>query len=79
MLVGGLLLHAHYQPIKQVCDSGIGVLGQAVEPSAQQHCSLDSALAEFGTVLTILGAIALAATLLGVIALLIEASQSKAP
>jgi hypothetical protein len=72
-LIVGLVLHGHYEPIKRVCDSGIGALGQALEPSAQQHCSLDSTLAEAGTVSTVIGAVILVATLVTVIALLLEA------
>jgi hypothetical protein len=72
-LIAGLVLHGHYEPIKQVCDSGLGVLGQAVEPSAHSHCSLDSALAEVGTVATVIGAVILAGVLLMAIGLLLEA------
>jgi len=72
-LIGGLVLHGHYEPIKQVCNSGLGALGQAIEPSARSHCSLDSALAEVGTVATVIGAIILAGVLLTVIGLLLEA------
>jgi hypothetical protein len=72
-LIGGLVLHGHYEPIKQVCDSSLGALGQALEPSAHSHCSLDSTLAELGTVATILGGVILAGVLLTVIGLLLEA------
>lgn len=82
-LIVGLVLHGHYAPIKHVCESGVGVLGQALEPSAQQKCSLDSALAEIGTVATVLGALILAGVLITAIGLLIEAhaenSQPVAP
>ncbi len=73
LLIGGIALHSHYQPIKEVCNSGLGALGQAIEPSARSHCSLDSALAEVGTVATVIGAIILAGVLLTVIGLLLEA------
>jgi hypothetical protein len=72
-LIGGLVLHGHYEPVKQVCDSGLGALGQALEPSAQSHCSLDSALAELGTVATVIGVVILAGVLLMVVGLLLEA------
>jgi hypothetical protein len=72
-LIGGLVLHGHYEPIKQVCDSGLGGLGQALEPSAHSHCSLDSALAEIGMVATVIGGVILAGVLLMVIGLLLEA------
>jgi hypothetical protein len=29
-LIGGLLLHGHFEPVKRVCDSGLGALGQAL-------------------------------------------------
>ncbi|HSZ12644.1 MAG TPA: hypothetical protein VK790_01245 [Solirubrobacteraceae bacterium] len=73
LLIGGLVLHGHYEPVKQACDSGLGALGQALEPGAQSHCSLDSALAEAGTVATVIGGIILAGVLLTVIGLLLEA------
>jgi hypothetical protein len=73
LLIGGLVLHGHYEPIKQVCNSGLGALGQAIEPSARSHCSLDSALAEVGTVATVIGGVILTGVLLTVIGLLLEA------
>lgn len=72
-LIGGILLHGHYEPIKTICDSGLGALGQALEPSAHSHCSLDSALAEVGTVATVIGGVILAGVLLTAIGLLLEA------
>jgi hypothetical protein len=72
-LIGGLVLHGHYEPVKSICDSGLGALGQALEPSAQSHCSLDGALAELGTVATVIGVVILAGVLLMVIGLLLEA------
>ena len=72
-LIGGILLHDHYEPIKAICDSGLGALGQALEPSAHSHCSLDSALAEVGTVATVIGGVILAGVLLTAIGLLLEA------
>lgn len=77
-LIAGLVLHGHYGPIKHVCDSGIGALGQALDPSAQQKCSLDSLLAEVGTIATVLGAVILAGVLLAVVGLLLEARQEAA-
>lgn len=52
-LGGGLYLHGHYGPLARLCQSGTGALGQALEPHAQSGCSLDSSLAELGTLLTI--------------------------
>ncbi len=82
-LIAGLVLQGHYGPIKRVCDSGLGALGQALEPSAQQKCSLDSLLAEVGTIATVLGVVILAGALLVVGALFVEArleaDQSAAP
>jgi hypothetical protein len=75
-LIAGLVLHAHYGPIKQVCDSGIGTLGQALDPSAQHKCSLDSLLAEVGTIATVVGAVILAGVLLTVVGLVLEARQA---
>jgi hypothetical protein len=72
-LIGGLVLHGHYEPIKRACSSGLGVIGQALEPSAQAHCSLDSALAEVGTVAMVIGGVILAGVLLTVVGLLLEA------
>jgi hypothetical protein len=72
-LIAGLVLHAHYGPIKHVCDSGIGALGQALDPSAQHKCSLDSLLAEVGTIATVVGAVILAGVLLTVVGLVLEA------
>lgn len=72
-LIGGLVLHGHYEPIKRACSSGLGVIGQALEPSAHSHCSLDSALAEVGTVAIVIGGVILAGVLLTVIGLLLEA------
>jgi hypothetical protein len=59
-LIVGLILHGHYEPIKQVCDSGVGALGQSLSSSAQQHCSMDSTLAEAGHYATIIGGFVLA-------------------
>ncbi|HEV3344354.1 MAG TPA: hypothetical protein VG125_28520 [Pirellulales bacterium] len=73
LLIGGLVLHGHYAPIKSICDSGLGALGQALEPSAQSHCSLDSALAEAGTVAMVIGGVILAGVLLTVVGLFFEA------
>jgi hypothetical protein len=70
VLIVGLVLHGHYEPIKRVCESGLGVLSQAVEPRSQQHCWLDSVLAEVGTAATIIGAIILAGALLMLLGLL---------
>jgi hypothetical protein len=77
-LIAGLVLHAHFEPIKHVCDSGIGALGQALDPSAQHKCSLDSLLAEVGTIATVLGVVILAGVLLTVLGLLLEARQEAA-
>jgi hypothetical protein len=78
VLVVGLVLHGHFSPIKHGCESGLGVLSQAVEPKSQQHCWLDSVLADVGTVATIIGAIILAGALLmliGLFGLWLEARQ----
>jgi len=77
-LIAGLVLHGHYGPIKHVCDSGLGTLGQALDPSAQHKCSLDSILAEVGTVATVIGAIILAGVLMTAVGLLVEARQEVA-
>jgi hypothetical protein len=74
-LIGGLLLHGHYEPIKRVCDSGLGTLGQALSKSAQVHCGLDSFLAVVGTILIVIGAGILAVALLTVAALWYTARQ----
>ncbi|HST54337.1 MAG TPA: hypothetical protein VLJ42_00380 [Solirubrobacteraceae bacterium] len=63
-LVAGLVMRSHYEPIKRLCDSGLGALGQAFNPSAQQHCSLDSSLAVIGTCLAIVGVCTLGLALL---------------
>jgi hypothetical protein len=74
-LIGGLVLHGHYEPVKRVCDSGLGTLGQALSKSAQVHCGLDSFLAVMGTILTVGGAFILAIALLTVAALWYIARQ----
>ena len=70
-LIGGLVLHSHYEPIKQVCDSGVGALGQTLSTSAQSHCSLDSSLAEYGIWIAVIGgfllAVAVVVTILGLL------------
>jgi hypothetical protein len=78
LLIGGLVLHGHFSPIKSACDSGPGVLSQAFEPKLHSHCGLDSALAEIGTVAIVLGAIILAGSLLMVVGLMLEAQQELA-
>lgn len=72
-LLGGLKLHSHYEPIKQLCASGYGAVAQAVEPNTQGHCGLDSALAEGGLVAAILGGIILVGTMLMLVGLFYEA------
>jgi len=59
-LIVGLILHGHYGAIAQVCNSGVGQLGQTLSSSAQQHCSTDSTLAEAGHYSTIIGGFVLA-------------------
>jgi hypothetical protein len=59
-LIVGLVLHGHYQPIAQVCNSGVGALGQAISSSAQESCSTDSSLAGAGHWATIIGGFVLA-------------------
>lgn len=67
-LVGGLLLHNHYEPLKQLCNSGVGALGQAVSTSAQTDCSLDSFLADMGLWVAIISGLILAGAVLTLIA-----------
>jgi hypothetical protein len=77
-LIVGLVLHGHYEPIKQVCDSGVGALGQALSSSAQQHCSLDSTLAEAGHWATLIGGFVLAIVVVTtVLAVLDKAKQTS--
>jgi hypothetical protein len=59
-LVVGLILHSHYGPIAQVCNSGVGELGQALSSSAKQRCSTDSTLADAGLWMAIIGGFVLA-------------------
>lgn len=76
-LGGGLYLHSHYGPIAQVCQSGIGALGQALEPHTQTDCSLDSLLAEGGTILTIAGAAVVVLTVVLILAVVFDAHQQS--
>lgn len=75
-LVVGLLLRNHFGPIKHVCDSAGGQFSQALSNQTQEHCGLDSLLAELGTVLFIGGIVLLATTLLIVVLLLVAAGAS---
>lgn len=78
-LIGGLVLHGHFEPIKRVCDSGVGRVGQALSKSAEVHCGLDSFLAVIGTILIVGGAFILAAALLAAVVVLYTARQETSP
>lgn len=71
-VVGGVFLHSHFQPLAQVCQSGLGVLGQAVSSNAQTDCSLDHGLAEFGTFMSIGGGVIVILTVLLVLVLVFD-------
>lgn len=72
---GGLFLHSHYGPIKQVCQSGIGALGQTLEPHSQSYCTLASFLTELGTIMTISGSVIVVMTVVLVLVLLFDAHK----
>lgn len=54
-LITGIVLRSHYEPLKRVCSSGLGVVGQAFDGAAQQQCSRNSDLAGLGLALIIIG------------------------
>ena len=39
MIIGGIVLRAHFEPAVQVCDSGFGAFAQALSTTANQDCS----------------------------------------
>lgn len=39
MVIGGFWLKSHYEPIAQVCNTGLGSLAQAFSSTANQDCS----------------------------------------
>jgi len=76
VLCGGLLLHNHYQPLKQRCDSGVGAFAQEVSSSALKHCSLDGFLADMGLVVAILSGFMF---VVGVLAVIVARNRRSAP
>jgi uncharacterized membrane protein len=70
-LVAGLLLRHHYEPIRQACNSSVGLFSQEVSGHALAHCGLDGTLADIGTALIVCGIVILAITLLFGVALLL--------
>lgn len=47
-LVVGLWMHSHFGSVRQICESGVGALGQTFSTTAQKDCTLDSFLTEAG-------------------------------
>lgn len=74
-LGGGLFLHSHYGPTATICQSGVGALGQTLEPHVQSGCSTATMAAELGTILTIGGAVIVFITIVVIILMLFEASK----
>lgn len=39
MIVGGFILKSHYQPVVELCNTGLGGFAQAISTQANENCS----------------------------------------
>lgn len=76
VLCGGLLLHNHYEPLKQACNSGVGAFAQEINSSALKHCSLNGFLADLGQVVVIIAGLML---LVGIVTVIAAKQRRSAP
>ena len=81
-MVGAYVLRSHYEPTKQLCESGVGAVGQAFSSSVQQHCTIAEGLADLGTVVLVIGAVMIGlfvlVLLVGGLSLMGKRSSSRA-
>jgi hypothetical protein len=69
LLVVGIAVHAHYDPLHAACISPVGQVGQYVVPSGLAHCGLYNAWLDISDWLIVVGGVLIAFGVIGAVAL----------
>lgn len=59
LLIMGLVMHGHNSSLASICSTGLGQLGQSVNPQAQAMCNHANVMSDIGSGSAVFGAIGL--------------------